>query len=561
MIELSVVIATYNRADRLRACLEALGAQSLHGGKSTGDFEVVVAVDGSTDGTRELLASYQAGFPLKVVWQPNAGQPSALNRGVAEAAGRFCLLMDDDIAARPELVAQHLGVQRETGGVLAAGRLSLRVPAGADWYMRRFAAEWAGHYARLDAGEKQLTAAECYGGNLSFPRAAFLAVGGFSVNLPRGYDIELAHRLIAGGLEPRYLPDADGLHDERKTSRQLLRDEEGAGEAVAALYRRDPSTLPLSGLSDFHRAGAVSVACRRALMALGVPAAALGGLGPVVDRLSRGRWFRFVRQYAFWRGVRSFATRGEWRGLTGPVTILLYHAVTVAGESPSRFVVAAREFAWQMRWLARAGYRVLSLDAYVQTRRDHGLPPARSVIITFDDGYADNGAVAAPILAAHGFGATIFLVTDRVADANRWDAEGALAARPMLSWDEIRTLERAGLGFAPHGRSHRALTGLTDEELAAEIGGAWTTLQRELTHPVSVLAFPFGLHDTPARAAAENLGLRAACTAKPGRNTLLTPLFALRRTEIGGETGRLGFVFAMWFGDGRPRRARRGKRS
>jgi peptidoglycan/xylan/chitin deacetylase (PgdA/CDA1 family) len=206
-----------------------------------------------------------------------------------------------------------------------------------------------------------------------------------------------------------------------------------------------------------------------------------------------------------------------------------------------------------MRWLAGAGYRVLSLEKYVRARRENRLPLARSVILTFDDGYADNGAIAAPILASHGFGATIFLVTDHVADANRWDTEGALAARPMLSWDEIRALERTGLEFAPHGRSHSAMAGLADDELASEIGGAWIALQHELTHPVAVVAFPFGLHDAPARAAAEKLGLWGACTAKPGRNTLLTPLYALRRAEIGGGTGGLRFRLAVWFGRrGRP---------
>jgi peptidoglycan/xylan/chitin deacetylase (PgdA/CDA1 family) len=317
----------------------------------------------------------------------------------------------------------------------------------------------------------------------------------------------------------------------------------------------------VGGLADFHGAGQASVACRRILLALGVPAAALGAPGPVLDRLSHGRWYRFVRQYAFWRGVRRAATREQWRGLTGAVTILLYHAVTVPGERPTRFVVAAREFAWQMRWLADAGYRVLSLEEYVRSRRDNRLLPARSVVITFDDGYADNGAIAAPILARYGFGATIFLVTDNVADANRWDAEGALAARPTMSWEEIRALERAGLGFAPHGRSHRPMKGLKDDELASEIGGAWTVLRRELSRPVPVLAFPFGLHDPPARAAADSLGLWGACTAKPGRNTLLTPVYALRRAEIGGETDRLRFRLSVWFGDGHPIRDRQRLRS
>jgi peptidoglycan/xylan/chitin deacetylase (PgdA/CDA1 family) len=183
------------------------------------------------------------------------------------------------------------------------------------------------------------------------------------------------------------------------------------------------------------------------------------------------------------------------------------------------------------------------------------------VILTFDDGYADNGVIAAPILARHGFGATIFLVTDRVGDANRWDTVGALAGRQISSWEEIRALECAGLRFAPHGRSHRRMDGLTENELSEEIGGAWTALRQELEHPVPVLAFPFGLHDAPARAAAESLGLWGACTAKPGRNTLLTPVYALRRAEIGGETSRLRFRLAVRFGDGRPVRNRRRLRS
>ena len=101
------------------------------------------------------------------------------------------------------------------------------------------------------------------------------------------------------------------------------------------------------------------------------------------------------------------------------------------------------------------------------------------------------------------------------------------------------------------------MEGLTGDELADEIGGAWTALERELAHPIPVLAFPFGLHDSAARKAAETLGLQGACTAKPGRNTLLTPLYALRRTEIEGETGRLRFRLAVWFGDTRPVRNRR----
>jgi glycosyltransferase involved in cell wall biosynthesis len=124
-----------------------------------------------------MLATYRAPYVLKVVWQENGGQATALNRGVAEASGRFCLLMDDDILAQPGMLAEHLRAQHESGGVLAAGRLTLRLPEGADWYARRFADGWRRHYAHLDDGGTTLTAAGCYGGNLSLPRKAFQEVG------------------------------------------------------------------------------------------------------------------------------------------------------------------------------------------------------------------------------------------------------------------------------------------------------------------------------------------------------------------------------------------------
>jgi len=64
--ELSVVIPTYNRREYLRACLESLARQTA----SPEEFEVVVTVDGSTDGTIEMLASLPTPYALRVLTQP-----------------------------------------------------------------------------------------------------------------------------------------------------------------------------------------------------------------------------------------------------------------------------------------------------------------------------------------------------------------------------------------------------------------------------------------------------------------------------------------------------------
>lgn len=549
--ELSVVIATYNRAAQLRTCLDALARQD----DVAGAFEVVVVVDGSTDGTAETLAAYHAPYQLRAIQQTNAGQCRALNRGVSEAAGRFCLLLDDDIVPEAGLVGAHLRAQQGQGGVLAVGRLAIQSPAGADWYVREFCRGWRRHYDRLDAGQRPPSISDCYSGNLSFPRDAFVSAGGFAIDLARGYDIELAFRLVRSGLRVVYLPAAGAVNHDLKTSCQLLQDEERAGASAVEIYRRHPATLPEAGLQSFADDPRIEVACRRLLLALRIPVAPLRAIGVLLGWAGRPRrWAMFVRHYAFWRGVRrGLSDDAAWQSLTRGVTILLYHAIGNPGEQSSRFVVSGPEFAWQVRWLARKGYRVLDLDEYVRCRREHRLPPGGSVMITFDDGYVDNASVAAPLLAERRFPATIFLVTGRMGSCNDWDRNGVLAGREIMSWQAARAIEESGIRLAPHGRSHTVLEGIPSDDVDVEIRDAWETLSREATRPVPVFAFPFGRYDHGTTAAVRRAGLYGACTVHRGRNWLSTPLDALRRVDVRGDRGRFAFRLAVWRGDERVR--------
>src|SRR5207244_2774408 len=289
----------------------------------------------------------------------------ALNHGIALARGRICLFLDDDVIAGPRLLAEHVRAQRESGGAIALGNLSLQLPDRAGGLARYVGRWWAGQYGEFERGERTPTFRSCYSGNVSVPRAALLEAGGFAEWLARSFDVELAYRLERAGLPIVFVPEARGVQIYEKGFPGIARDFDAAGRAAVAMVGREPALLRHLPLGNFWRGSPRSATLRRAL--LGVPAP----IWPLrlVDRfLTRSdRPYRFLQDYCYWRGARRAASdRAAWRRLTGGVVILLYHALAPHGEPASRFVVPARRFARQLRWLSLRRYTVLGLDEYVR---------------------------------------------------------------------------------------------------------------------------------------------------------------------------------------------------
>ncbi len=545
-IELSVIIPTHNRADRLRRCLAALGRQT----QPASDFEVIVVVDGSTDGTTDMLAHMPTPFTLRVITQAKSGQCAARNRGV-EIAGRYCLFIDDDVMAGPDLVAEHLKAQRANGGVVAIGQLTAVLPASADWFARCFAKGWHDHYTRLNQGARPLMWSDCYAGNLSAPRDALLAVGGFAADLTTNFGPELGYRLQQHGSRFVYLPAALGEHDDYKNCRQLLRYDEQEGRMLPELIRRHPDLLP-GFLHTFWDTSPRAVRLRQILLALRIPPYWLAQLKPLLRHEHwTWEWFRFLRAYAFWYGVRhSTPDRETWRRMLYRTPILMYHAFGDPDEKPSRFIIPVHRFAQQMAWLKRMNYRVLSLDEYLHDQREHRLPPARSVVITIDDGYADVYRLAYPILQRQRFPATVFTVSGRVGSTNQWDQTGALAGRPLLEWSDLKQMACNGIQIGAHTRTHPHLKTLSLEQAQAEIVGSREDAERELGLPVRTFAYPYGEYDTKSQAVVEQADFLGSCGARAGLNAAATSPYTLQRVEIRGTDSLLDFVLKLRRGQG-----------
>ncbi|HEX9116126.1 MAG TPA: polysaccharide deacetylase family protein [Anaerolineae bacterium] len=316
-------------------------------------------------------------------------------------------------------------------------------------------------------------------------------------------------------------------------------------------YRRHPALLPHLGLGRFNDANLRSLLARRLLLRLHVPARAVG---LVLQPLA---WLRpgaqgchdFLSDYAYWRGAqRALADRDSWQRLVDGPVILMYHAVGAQGEPPGTYIISPKRFEQQMAWLKRRRRPVIRLDVFLADRWAGRLPPARSVILTFDDGYRDNKDQALPVLRRYGFPATVFIVTGYAGKADGWDQGGELAGRPLLSWPELREMEASGISFGAHTRTHPHLSALDGERLRDEIAGSRSDLEAQLTRVCPALAYPHGDHDADVEAAVAQAGFLGACCSRADRNDPAAPTFALRRIEIRGSDSFARFFLAVWLG-------------
>ena len=104
--KVSVVIPTYNRADKVRSAIDSVLAQTLS------DLEVVVVDDGSSDETQSML-SEAYGDRIRYFFQTNQGVSAARNKGIAQARGEWIAFLDsDDLWEKDKLEWQFKALDR-----------------------------------------------------------------------------------------------------------------------------------------------------------------------------------------------------------------------------------------------------------------------------------------------------------------------------------------------------------------------------------------------------------------------------------------------------------------
>lgn len=227
----------------------------------------------------------------------------------------------------------------------------------------------------------------------------------------------------------------------------------------------------------------------------------------------------------------SLIRRLRPRTLTGRLQILCYHRVGRPNESDA-MTMPLPLFEEQMRLLNRQ-YQPISLGRAVEMLRQGQALPNRAVSVTFDDGYEDTLTRAFPILQRWRIPATVFVTTGFI---DGLAAPELFPQGPMLTWQMIRQLSRAGIEIGSHTLTHAKLSQLGPDQLRAQLLDSKRRLEEQLQISIDLFAYPYGdasaVHSA-AHTAARDAGYQAACTTVPGSNGPETDLLALHRITPG----------------------------
>lgn len=220
MPRLSLIIATYNRSEELVRALESVAAQKA----APAEWECVVVDNNSSDDTALRFAEFAAEHPslsIRMVRETEQGLSHARNRGIAETAGEYIAIIDDDERINPEFVGAYIELfDSHPEAASAGGRIVAEYPDGRPEWMSRWTERPIANPMDFGDRVREFPAGRIPGGgNMALRRTAVERYGAFDTQLGRtgsslvgGEESDLFERLARGGERCLYCPGAIMRH-------------------------------------------------------------------------------------------------------------------------------------------------------------------------------------------------------------------------------------------------------------------------------------------------------------------------------------------------------------
>ena len=228
-IRASVIIASYNRPERLARLVAGLAEQD------TDRFEVIVVDDGSEPPS--TIDPKFEGLVSRCIRQANGGPGSARDAGIRASGAEVIVLVDDDMVVPPAFVRSHLA-RHEAGADVVIGRFSVRNESPLHALQMRGLARY---FAAAEEDESTIVASRLCTGNVSFRRDLYESVGGFDLSLRHSEDMELGIRFGVANARFGFAAGADTVHDDVElTAARSARASFEHGRSDVAIARRHP---------------------------------------------------------------------------------------------------------------------------------------------------------------------------------------------------------------------------------------------------------------------------------------------------------------------------------
>lgn len=168
--------------------------------------------------------------------------------------------------------------------------------------------------------------------------------------------------------------------------------------------------------------------------------------------------------------------------------VFMLHSIDDSGSVLS---MTAAQLESLVHTIRAAGHRIVRLTDVLAARPDEDV-----IALTFDDGLSTLQTEAMPLLKRLDVQPTLFLTTGRVGLDNRWPGQSDLAvALPMMDWDGVEALYRAGWDVEGHTLTHPDLRTVSDDQLEEELALPKEHIKEHLGTAVTAFAYPYGYLD------------------------------------------------------------------
>lgn len=216
------------------------------------------------------------------------------------------------------------------------------------------------------------------------------------------------------------------------------------------------------------------------------------------------------------------------------VPILTYHHVGIPSGKWRLNTVSEKSFKYQMCFMKRHGFHVISFDALVTGIKEGEQFSRNTVVLQFDDGYEDNYKYAFPVLKKYGFPAMVFLISDKVGTPD------------FLTWDEVKEMEKYNFLAGAHTRHHVYLPRASLAQAQDEIAGSKKVIEDHLGHPIDYFAYPSGGFTEDIKRLVREAGYKAAATTNRGKDKFNVDLYELKRIHMNNTDDEYSGLI-LWF--------------